>query len=204
MIVDPSAAGGRDLAWVAEQAMQGGADVIQLRDKGASAKQLLETATRLLQVTKPRGVPLLINDRPDVAQASGADGVHLGQDDLPIDAARRMLGAGALIGTSTHSLEQALQADAAPVDYVALGPIYPTPTKPDAGSVGLGLISQVAPRLRHPLVVIGGIDAGRIAAICETGARCVAVVRAVTGAEDPCAAARHLKQLLLQTSARSL
>lgn len=199
MIVDPSAAGGRDLTWVAEQAIRGGADVIQLRDKRASAKQLLEETARLLQVTKPLGVPLIINDRADVALSAGADGVHLGQEDLPIEAARRMLGTRALIGKSTHSVEQALEADAQPLDYVALGPLYPTPTKPEYGQIGLSLIGQVVGRVQHPLVVIGGIDAARVAEVRQAGASCVAVVRAVTGSSDPCEAASRLKQLLLQT-----
>lgn len=195
--MDPAAAHGRDLAWVAEQAIRGGADVLQLRDKQASASRLYDEAVRLLRVTRPHGIPLLINDRADVALASGADGVHVGQEDLPVEAARRILGPGALIGASTHSVEQAMAADAQPLDYVAVGPVYPTPTKPDAAHVGVGLVAQVAPRVRHPMVVIGGIEAGRVSEVRKDGARCVAVVRAVAGAEDPCAAARELKQLLL-------
>ena len=197
VILDPAAAGGRDLAWIAEQAIQGGADVLQLRHKQATARQLLEETIRLLAVTKARGVPLILNDRADVALAAGADGVHLGQDDLPIEAARRMLGPGFLIGASTHSLAQALEADRQPLDYIALGPIHPTPTKPDYGHVGVDLIRQVAPRLQHPLVVIGGIEPATLPDVRRAGARCVAVVRAVAGAPDPCASARQLKQLLL-------
>ena len=197
VIVDPSAAGGRDLVWVAEQAIRGGADAIQLREKHASATHLLDDARRVLQVTKARGVPLIINDRADVALAAGADGVHLGQDDVPVEAARRILGPHALIGRSTHSVSQALTADAEPLDYVALGPLYPTPTKPDAPHIGLEAIGQVRQKLRHPLVVIGGIDAARIPDVRNAGARCIVVVRAVCAAPDPCSAARILKQLLL-------
>ena len=199
VIVDPAATHGRDLAWVAEQAIRGGADVIQLRDKRGSAGQLCDTATRLLQVTRPRGIPLIINDRADVAAASGADGVHLGQDDVPVEAARHMLGPNALIGASTHSLEQAVAADARSLDYLAVGPVYATPTKPNAPHVGIDLIAQVALRVRRPLVAIGGIDAARVHEVRRAGVQRIAVVRAVCGAEDPGAAAQHLKQLLLQT-----
>jgi thiamine-phosphate pyrophosphorylase len=194
VIVDRSAAKGRDLLRITEQAIRGGADVIQLRDKAALAGSLAEEGARLLAVTKAAGVPLIINDRVDVAAAIGADGVHVGQDDLPVAEARRILGPGKLIGKSTHSLQQALDADAEPIDYLAVGPIYPTPTKPAYPVVGLTLIGQVASRITHPMVAIGGIDEGTLPDVIAAGARCVAVVRAVCASEDPEAAARNLKQ----------
>ena len=200
VIIDRGACKGRDLAWVARQAIRGGADVIQLRDKAASAQALIVQARRLLAVTKPAEVPLIINDRVDVAVATGADGVHLGQEDLPIAAARRLLGPGRIIGKSSHSLTQALEADQEELDYLALGPVYPTPTKLDYPPVGLKLIGEVSARVRHPLVVIGGVDGTTLPEVVAAGAACVAVVRAVCAAEDPQAAARTLKRILTQTS----
>ena len=173
--------------------------MIQLRDKAASAQALIVQARRLLEVTQPAKTPLLINDRVDVAVAAGADGVHLGQEDLPIAAARRLLGPGRIIGKSTHSLSQALEADGEELDYLALGPVYPTPTKPDYPPVGLKLIGEVSARIRHPLVVIGGVDETTLPEVVAAGAICVAVVRAVCAAEDPQAAARTLKRILTQT-----
>ena len=198
VILDRAAAGRRDLAELAEQAIRGGADVLQLRDKTSSAQLLIEEAKRILVVTKPIGVPLLINDHVDVALASGADGVHLGQDDMPPAQARKLLGPGRLIGQSTHSLEQARAAMAEPVDYLAVGPVYATPTKPDYGFVGLDLVRQVTAEATKPVVVIGGIDLERLPEVLAAGARCVAVVRAVCADSDPEQAARSLKHLLQQ------
>ena len=200
VIVDRATIGNRDLTDVTAAAIRGGADVIQLRDKAASARQLTEEAARLLPLTRQRGIPLIVNDRADVAHTVGADGVHVGQDDLSIEAARRILGERAIIGRSTHSLEQALAAVAAGADYIGLGPIFATPTKPSYGSVGTALIRQVALRVRIPVVCIGGIETGNMAQVLEAGATCVAVVRAICSAADPESAARTLKQMLVQSS----
>ena len=199
VIVDPDASRGRDPAWIAERAIRGGADVIQLRDKSASTRQLIEEAKRMLQITRPTGVPLLINDRADVALTVQADGVHVGQDDLPISAVRAVMGPHQIIGTSTHSLAQALEADREPVDYLALGPIFATPTKPGSPSVGFGLIAQVKARVKTPLVVIGGIDLVTLPQALQAGDECVAVVRAVCAADDPERAAKQLKQVIRQS-----
>lgn len=198
VIVDPAAARGRDLAQIAAQAIRGGADAIQLRDKTGSVRQVIEQAERLLAVTRPAAVPLIINDRIDVAAASGADGVHVGQDDLPVSAARRILGPDRIIGKSTHTLPQALEAEGEGVDYLAVGPIYPTPTKPESQSVGRALIAQVRAKVHTPLVVIGGIEERTLPEVLQAGAACVAVVRAVCGADDPENAARTLKRMLTQ------
>jgi thiamine-phosphate pyrophosphorylase len=204
VIVDPSACGSRDPAVVAASAIRGGADAIQLRDKRASDAQLTAEARRLLPLARAGGIPLIINDRPEVCLASGADGLHLGQDDLPVEEARRLLGPERLIGRSTHSVEQALEAQAQPVDYIGLGPVFPTPTKPDYGSIGTALIAQVLPHARTPVVCIGGIDEGNVRRVLEAGAARVAVVRAVCAADDPESAARTLKQILTQTTPVSL
>lgn len=197
-ILDPSAMRSGDLIDLAAAAIRGGADVLQLRHKTASAFELLSYALRLLPMTRAARIPLIINDRADVAHAAGADGVHLGQDDLPLKAAREILGAQALIGLSTHSLEQALVARDAGADYIGLGPIFPTPTKPDDGSVGLALIGHVRSRVQLPTVCIGGIDQTNLPEVVHAGANCVAVVRAIGHAADPESATRDLKHLLVQ------
>ena len=197
-VILDGAAGARDPVALAAAAIRGGADVLQLRDKRASAEQVLQTARRLLAVARPAGVPLLINDRPDLAKAAGADGVHLGQADAPVSEARALLGPGPLIGKSTHSVAQALAAEREGADYIGVGPIFPTPTKPDYGSVGLDLIAAVAGQVRVPAVCIGGIDAVTLPDVLAAGAVRVAVVRAVCAAPDPEAAARELKVLLTQ------
>ncbi|MBI4003873.1 MAG: thiamine phosphate synthase [Candidatus Omnitrophica bacterium] len=202
VIIDRAASGGRDLADVAAASIRGGADVLQFRDKTASARAFMKEAERLLSVARRADVPLIINDRVDIACAVGADGVHLGQDDLPLAAARRVLGPGRQIGRSTHSLEQARDAEAEGADYLGCGPIFQTPTKPDAGSVGTELIGRVMDAVRLPVVCIGGIDRGNLAAVLEAGADRVAVVRAVCAAADPESAARELKQTLEQFHAR--
>jgi len=198
-IVDRAALGSRDPVETALAASRGGADVIQLRDKSGTARWLMETAAMLLPQLRRLGVPLMINDRIDIVQLVGADGVHLGQEDLPVAQARKLLGPSRLIGKSTHSLEQALSAASEPVDYLAVGPIFATPTKPDYGSVGLELIGSVAGRVNHSVVCIGGIEEGNVQAVRQAGGRCVAVVRAICAAADPEQAARTLKRHLTQS-----
>ena len=200
VIVDRAAAGSRDLAELAAAAIRGGADVIQLRDKTASDEALLREAKRLLRVTRAAGVPLIVNDRPEVAQAVGADGVHLGQDDLGLAAARALLGPNTILGKSTHSLEQAMAAEAEGADYIGCGPIFATPTKPGYGNVGLALIGRVIERVSVPVVCIGGIDERTLPRVLAAGAERAAVVRAVCGAPDPESAARALKERLRQAS----
>ena len=198
VIVDVAACAGRDPAQVAAAAVRGGADVIQLRDKAASGRALHERAKRLLAVTQPAGIPLIVNDRADVAAAVGADGVHLGQDDLPLAAARALLGAGRLIGKSTHSLEQALAAQAEGANYLGCGPVFPTPTKPDYPSVGVSLLREVVSHISLPVVCIGGIDSSTLESVLQAGGRCVAVVRAVCAAPDPESATRQFKEEIVQ------
>ena len=198
VILDRAALTNRDPAEVAFQAIRGGADAIQLRDKGGMARWLLDQAARILPHTRAAGIPLLINDRADVATASGADGVHLGQHDLPVADARRLVGADRLIGKSTHNLEQAVAAEREGADYIGFGPVFSTPTKPDYGSIGTADILHVRRQLRIPMICIGGIDQMNVSQVLDAGASCVAVVRAVCAAADPGAAAHELKQLIVQ------
>jgi thiamine-phosphate pyrophosphorylase len=179
---------------VLEPAMRGGVDVIQLREKEASDDELIEAAAIFRAAADRHGVPFLLNDRPDLVEACRADGVHLGQDDMPVADARRLLGARALIGLSTHSRDQ-IEA-AADVDYIGVGPVYATPTKEGRPAVGLELVHVAAEIARTPWFAIGGIDATNVRAVVDAGATRVAVVRAIRDADDPEAAARALRRNL--------
>ncbi len=154
-----------------------GVRIIQVRDKLASSRALYETVVAALEITRPRGVRLIVNDRVDIALAAGADGVHVGQDDLPAEAAREILGPLAIIGISSHSLAQARLAAEQPVDYVAFGPIFATTTKANPDPVvGLEGLSTVRAEIELPLVAIGGITLEKAPAVFAAGADSVAVV----------------------------
>jgi len=185
------------LAEVVAAALDGGADVIQLRDKKAADKELVETAGALLKITRPRGVPLIINDRVEVAKASGADGLHLGQGDGSLQAARLALGPDVIIGRSTHSEDEALKAEQDGFDYIGVGPVFPTPTKPSYSPVGLALVRFAASNLKVPFVAIGGIGLQNIAEVRLAGAHTVAVVRAVMASAHPREAVMTLRRNLL-------
>jgi thiamine-phosphate pyrophosphorylase len=184
---------GRTTADQVRAALEGGADVIQLREKTLPARPLIQLCRELKALCDGFGALFIVNDRVDVALAADADGVHLGQDDLPAKEARRMLGHRKIIGVSTHSTAQALIAQADGADYVGCGPVFGTPTKPDYAPVGLDLVKEYRRLVRIPFVAIGGIDASNIGAVVHAGARTVAVVRAVCGAPDPRAAAQALR-----------
>ncbi len=177
-------------------ALAGGADVIQLRDKQASDSEVVRNAEALLRLTRAKNVPLIVNDRIECARLSGADGVHLGQDDGPLSAARTALGKGAIIGRSTHSPEQAVDAEKEGFDYIGVGPVFKTPTKPDYKEVGLELVRFAAANIRIPFVAIGGIDASNAALVRDSGAKTITVVRAVMAAADPEKNARELKGII--------
>ena len=194
MIIDRKSSGGRDLAYLAQEAIEGGADMIQLRDKDSSASEILKVGRAIRDLTRKKKIPFIINDRVDIAVALDVDGVHLGQDDLPIEAARSMMGSEKLIGLSTHSLPQALDAEKKGADYIGVGPIFSTPTKPDYRAVGIDLIREVRDKIKIPFVVIGGIDESNIDEVIAAGARRVAVVRAVCGAKDVRGASERLKE----------
>ena len=191
-IVDPLDTG-RDPAALAAALLRGGARILQLRWPGASARELLAAALAIRPLARAAGALFLVNDRPDVARAAEADGVHLGQDDLPVAAARRVLGAGRLIGVSTHDPGQARAAEAAGADYLGVGPVYATATKPDAlAPRGLALVSAVRAAVRCPLVAIGGITPETAAAVRAAGADAVAMIGALVRAPDPEAAVRDV------------
>jgi thiamine-phosphate pyrophosphorylase len=195
-----------DLADFADAALAGGVDIIQLRDKGSpgeqrfgplEARQELEALAVLADAARRHNALLAVNDRADIARAAGADVLHLGQDDLPLTVAREIVGTRTLIGRSTHDRDQVAAAIAEDVDYFCVGPCWPTPTKPGRPAPGLDLVRAAAEtRTDKPWFAIGGIDTERLPQVLAAGARRVVVVRAITGAEDPQAAARQLKQAL--------
>ncbi|GAA3555731.1 thiamine phosphate synthase [Amycolatopsis ultiminotia] len=191
-----------DLAEFADAVLAGGVDIVQLRDKsdGAplEAKQEIAALEVLAEACTRHGALLSVNDRADVALAVGADVLHLGQDDLPVPLARRVLGDDVVIGRSTHSAEQAAAAAAEDgVDYFCTGPCWPTPTKPGRHAPGLDLVrTTAASATARPWFAIGGIDQERLPAVLDAGASRIVVVRALTGADDPKAAAQALRARL--------
>lgn len=194
VITDTRLAGSRGVRSVVERALEAGARAIQLRDKNASARELLDQATELRDLTRQRGALLFVNDRFDVALAAGADGVHLGPDDIPVAAARRAAPPGFLIGHSTDVPEEAVRSEAAGADYIGCGAVFPTSTKADAGAgIGVEGLDRVAAAVNIPVVGIGGISPeGAVAIAGGSRAWGVAVIGAVMGAQNPEAAVRAL------------
>jgi thiamine-phosphate pyrophosphorylase len=193
IVVTDADCGGRDLVDVVRAALRGGAPAIQLRMKDGAARDMVEMAQALLAETRLAGALLFVNDRVDVAVIAGADGAHVGQDDLPVSAARRVSAPGFLLGVSAESVELALQAEVEGADYVGVGPVYVTGSKADAGEpIGLGRIAEVAAAVKIPVVGIGGIAVGNARAVVESGAAGVAVISAVMRADDPESATREL------------
>jgi thiamine-phosphate pyrophosphorylase len=180
-----------------ERLAAGGATLVQLRDKHAAPREFFEQARRAVEVARALGVRLVINDRLDIALAVGADGVHLGQDDLPVERARELLGAGRILGYSTHNVRQALAADSAPADYIAIGPVFQTRTKENPDPVvGPELIRELKSRLTKPLVGIGGITLDRAPAVIAAGADSVAVISDLYAGGDIAARTRQYFQRL--------
>ena len=177
---------GRPLEDLLKPALSAGVDVFQLRDKRLGDAELLAVARRAQVLTRAAGALLIINDRPDLAAAVDADGVHIGQDDGGVAQARRWVGGARLVGLSTHSARQVADAhDGVDVDYIGVGPVHATPTKPGRRAVGLRLIRHAAQHATLPFFAIGGIDATNVGAVVDAGARRIAVVRAVWGPPGP-------------------
>ena len=191
VILDRGVARGRDLLDLLAATVAGGCRMVQLRDKEWPSGRLLPIAERLRARCTADGVTFIVNDRVDLALAVGADGVHLGQDDLPPRAARPLLRPGMVLGRSTHSVGQAREAQADGADYIAVGSMFPTRTKPDFQLVGPELIRAIRPETRSPLVGIGGVTRENVAEVILAGADGVAVISAVCGALDPAAATRE-------------
>jgi len=195
LVTDRDLSLGRSLDWVVEKAVKGGTTVVQLREKDMDTKAFIDEALQIKKLLKPYGVPLLINDRVDVALAVEADGVHLGQTDMPYEMARKILGKDALIGLSVENYEQAEEAEKLDVDYIAISPVYTTPTKEElTEELGLEGVKRISEICRHPSVGIGSIKAHNAGEVIQAGANGVAVVSGICSADDPEVAARELRE----------
>jgi thiamine-phosphate pyrophosphorylase len=179
-----------DLAGLLAAAVRGGVDLVQVREKGLADGALLDLLGQAREITRALGVPLVVNDRPDLAVLAGADAVHVGRDDLPVAAARRF---GLPVGLSTHAPADIDEADA---DYIGVGPVHETPTKAGRPAVGLELVRYAAAHARIPWFAIGGINRTNVESVVAAGATRIAVVRAIVEASDPEAAARELRAAL--------
>ena len=187
----------KTLSDVVMQAVQGGVAYIQLREKDISTRLFVEEARAIKTILKPHKVPLIINDRIDVALACGAEGVHIGQDDMPYSIARKLMGTKAIIGLSVETWADVEESKSLDVDYIGASPIYSTPTKTDTkGAWGLEGLAKIRAFSRHPLVAIGGINESNATDVIAAGADCIAVVSAICSADNPATATRNLKNII--------
>ena len=197
LVTDRGLARGRSTLEIVKAAVSGGVTCIQLREKDCSTLDFIEQALAVKDCLGARQIPLIINDRLDVALAVGADGVHLGQSDMPLEMAQKIAGPSMLIGISAESLQDAIEAENGGADYLGVSPIYATPTKTDtAPPLGLQGLREIKNRVKIPLVGIGGLNNSNAAEVIRNGADGVAVVSAIVAAEDPETAAMNLKQII--------
>jgi thiamine-phosphate pyrophosphorylase len=203
LVTDRGLSGPRGIDAVVRAAVAGGATVVQLRDPEAKTAALLERARALVALLRPAGIPLIINDRVDVALVAGADGVHVGQLDMPVADARALLGPERILGLSISTLAQLDRAQLEYVDYLGVGPIFATQTKPDASApIGASGLAAIVARSNLPIVAIGGLNASNAAEAVGAGAQGVAVVSAICAAPDPQAATRELAAVVRAASTR--
>lgn len=200
-LVVEAAPGGRTADGLVDEALAGGVDVVQLREKAAGEDAVVAAGRRMGELCRRHGALLIVNDRPDLALACGADGVHVGQEDAAVEEARRLVGPDLLVGVSTHSGAQIAAARASSADYLGVGPVHATATKPDVRPVGLGLVRHAAAHAGNPFFAIGGIDTANVEEAAAAGAERVAVVRAIRDADDPRAAATALRAALIRRAA---
>lgn len=197
LVTDRPLARGRDLLEIVRDAVAGGVSMVQLREKNISTREFIQLGCNLKQMLGPMGVPLIINDRVDVAVACDADGVHIGQSDMPYSIARSILGRDKIIGLSVESFDQIAEANELDVDYIGVSPVFATPTKTDtARPFGLEGLAEAVLMSKHPVVGIGGMNRDTAAGVMACGADGIAVVSAIVGADDPCAAAAELLELM--------
>ncbi len=179
-----------------QAALTGGVDIVQLREKKLDEEAIERSAHTFRRLCDTHSALFIVNDDPFLARSCDADGVHLGQDDMPVEKARELLGPDAIIGLSTHSEQQIAAAAAAPVDYISVGPIWETPTKQGRPGVGTGLVEHAAGNAAQPFFAIGGVDPGNAAEVIAAGARRIGAVRAIRDSETPQAAAEALRDAL--------
>jgi thiamine-phosphate pyrophosphorylase len=194
--ISDSSPSGLALADLLRQAIAGGVDVVQLREKHLPDDELVSVANAARALCERLGALLIVNDRPLVALEVGADGVHVGQDDMPVAEVRELVGPDMLIGLSTHASQEIDAADARLLDYIGVGPIHETPTKPGRPAVGLELVRYAAAHAPVAFFAIGGLEAGNLAQALDAGATRACVLRAITDAEEPQSAARELRDML--------
>ncbi len=197
LVTDRRLCGGHPLEEVIIKAVKGGVTYVQLREKDVSTRSFIEEAKRVKKLLEPYKVPLIINDRVDVALACGADGVHIGQEDMPYEIVRRLMGQKAIIGLSVETWEDVEISQKLDVGYIGVSPVFSTPTKRDTKSAwGLEGVAKIKAYSRHPLVAIGGINESNARGVIEAGADCIAVVSAICAAPDPEMAARNINNLI--------
>jgi thiamine-phosphate pyrophosphorylase len=197
LVIDPAVCMGRPMESVLDQAVDGGVTVVQLRMKDCSGLDYYRQAQRAHDLLHRAGVPLIVNDRVDVALAVGAEGVHVGQSDIPATVARQLMGEDAIIGLSADTPEQVEEAEAFDVDCLGVGPVYPTGTKSNAGpALGCDGLRRLRAHTRHALIAIGGINRDNAAEVVRAGPAGIAVVSAICGAPDPAEAARELRRIV--------
>lgn len=203
LVTDRSLSKGRSTAEIVAAAVAGGVSCIQLREKSCGTREFLNEALALQPLLKSRNIPLIINDRLDIALAIEADGVHLGQSDMPIGMARKIAGDSLIIGISAESVDDALRAEQEGADYIGISPVFSTPTKTDiAPPLGLEGVRQIRALVDIPLVGIGGINLDNAESVLAAGADGIAVVSAIVSAADPAGAAKKLKTLIDQVLAQ--
>jgi len=202
LVTDRGYIGDRNLRDVVDQAVKGGVTIVQLREKEVSTREFIELALNIKNDLKSKKIPLIINDRVDVAMAVKADGVHLGQEDMPVELAREIMGEDYIIGLSIENMDQLREAENKDIDYIGLSPLFVTETKPELNHQwGLKGLQQAARETSHKIVAIGNIDADNAARVIQSGARGVAVVSAICASSDPQAAAKSISKEIRKAKA---
>lgn len=192
LVTDRQALKGKDVISTLAHSVNAGIDIIQYRDKEATDREFIEIGRKIKNLIKRKNVLFIVNDRVDLALRLDSDGVHLGQDDIDVELARKILGRKKIIGLSTHSIIQLRKASKTDVDYISIGPVFSTSTKPGYKAIGLGPVKIAATQIKKPVVAIGGIDRSNIKDVVSAGARRVAVVTAILSSEDPFLATKDL------------
>src|ERR1035437_2738227 len=197
LVTDRRLCGGKPLEEIIIKAVKGGVAYVQLREKDVSTRSFVGEAKRVKKLLEPYKVPLIINDRVDVALACGAEGVHIGQEDMPYEIVRKLMGQKAIIGLSVEKWEDVEASQKLDVSYVGVSPVFPTPTKPDTKDAwGLEGLAKIKAFSRHSLVAIGGINESNVREVIKAGTDCIAVVSAICAASDPEVAARNINNLM--------
>jgi thiamine-phosphate pyrophosphorylase len=196
LVTDRDLLGSKDLAAAVEEAIKGGVTLVQIREKNLSTLEFYQLALVIKEITNKHAIPFIVNDRVDIALAVDADGVHIGQEDMPLSIARKLLGSSKIIGVSVATLEQALAAQREGADYLGIGAVFPTMTKDDADHVSLEELRQIKLGVTLPVVAIGGINKNNIRNVIATGVDGAAVVSAIIACSDPYEAARNLRHVM--------